>query len=525
MPATERIGTASSLAFRAHTGPFISPSVPMKRLVVLRWLIPLLIWLSAVPSRAVDSPNIIFLFADDQTFDSLGCYGNPDVRTPHIDRLASESLTFDHYYNTTAICMASRANIMTGMYEYKTGCNFGMGDLPRKHFDLSYPVLLRKAGYATAIAGKIGFTVEGIGLPEDAFDWWGAGPGQTHYETRKNKSMAGYAERYPHSTLSYGAFGSDFIEWAVGEKKPFCLSISFKAPHRPVTPDPRFDDVYSGITFRKPQNFGRENGLHFSEQSRRGRQYPRFISWGYRDNFNETLAKYHQQIYAIDQAVGMIREAVERAGVSGETVIVYTSDNGFFNGAHGYGSKVLPYEESSRAPMIFHHPGVPESHGRRTSTLSGNIDVAPTFLDLAGVPIPEKVDGRSLVPLLKNPEMKSRESLSLMNCWGPEPAQSFAVVTDRYKYIHWYFDDDTCDPGEEFYDLKEDRLEMTNLAAGEDHAEILDELRNLYDSAVEHIGKSAERKNYRKYAVLFDRHTPWDEKRALLPERLTPAGK
>lgn len=497
----------------------------MKPVTVLCWLVPIIALFSVPSSRAVDRPNIIFLFADDQTFDSLGCYGNPDVKTPHIDKLASEGLTFDHYYNTTAICMASRANIMTGMYEYKTGCNFGMGDLPRKHFDLSYPVLLRKAGYATAIAGKIGFIVEGTGLPEDAFDWWGAGPGQTHYETRKNKSMAEYAERYPHSTLSYGAFGSDFIEWAVDENRPFCLSISFKAPHRPVSPDPRFDDVYSDTTFRKPENYGRENGLHFSEQSRRGRQFPRFISWGYRDRFNETLAKYHQQIYAIDQAVGMIRETVERAGVSERTVIVYTSDNGFFNGAHGYGSKVLPYEESSRAPMIFHHPGVPESHGKRTGTLSGNIDVAPTFLELAGVPIPGNVDGKSLVPLLKNPGMKSRKSLSLMNCWGPEPVQSFAVVTDRYKYIYWYFDDDTCDPSEELYDLQEDRLEMTNLAANDGKASVLEEMRALYDSSVGHIGASAERGNYAKYSVIFDRTTPWDKKRPLLPRKLTPAGK
>lgn len=497
----------------------------MKRLIFLYCLLPL-IWIGfALPLSATDRPNLIFLFADDQTFDSLGCYGNPDVRTPHIDKLAAEGLTFDHYYNTTAICMASRANIMTGMYEYKTGCNFGKGDLPQKHFDLSYPVLLRKAGYATAIAGKIGFTVEGIGLPEGAFDWWGAGPGQTHYETQKNKSMADYAEKYPHSTLSYGAFGSDFIEWAASEKKPFCLSISFKAPHRPVTPDPRFNDVYADTTFRKPENYGRENGLHFSEQSRRGRQYPRFITWGYQDNFNEALAKYHQQIYAIDQAVGMIREAAQKAGVAGETVIIYTSDNGFFNGAHGYGSKVLPYEESSRAPMIFHHPGMPDSHGKRTSSLTGNIDVAPTLLELAGEPIPEQVDGKSLVPLLRDPETKLRTSLSLMNCWGPEPAQSFAIVTDRHKYIYWYFDDDSCDPSEELYDLKNDRLEMVNLAGDTENAALLNEVRGLYDSAVEHIGKSAERKNYRKYAFIFDRTTPWEEKRPLLPRRLTPAGK
>ncbi|MDF1813258.1 MAG: sulfatase [Verrucomicrobiales bacterium] len=473
---------------------------------------------------AAERPNIIFLFADDQTFDSLGCYGNQDVKTPHIDKLSKEGLTFDHYYNTTAICMASRANVLTGMYEYKTGCNFGKGDLTPEIFAKSYPVLLRKSGYVTAIAGKIGVEVEGVGLPEDDFDWWGAGPGQTHYETRKNKSMAKYAARYPHSTLSYGAFGSDFINWANEKKSPFCLSISFKAPHRPVSPDPKFDDVYTDTTFRKPANFGRENGLHFSEQSRQGRQYPRFDSWGYRDNFNEALAKYHQLVYAIDQAVGMIRSAVEQAGIADNTVVIYTSDNGYFNGAHGYGSKVLPYEESTRAPMIIHDPREPESHGKRTASLSGNIDVAPTILELASVPIPENVDGKSLLPLLKDETTEIHKHLAIMNCWGPQPAQSFGALSDRYKYIYWYYDNDKMDPAEELYDLENDRLELKNLAA-DGNSPALKEMRQYYDSYITHIGESAQRKAYKDYATLFDRNQPWENKKVLLPKKLTPVGK
>ena len=165
--------------------------------------------------------------------------------------------------------MASRATIFTGMFEYKTGCNFEHGALLREHWEKSYPVLLRGAGYMTAVAGKFGFEVtdtpgkKGV-LPEDDFDRWGGGPGQTHYETAKNKSMAKYAKEYPHSTRSYGVFGQDFIKDAAGAKKPFCLSISFKAPHQPVTPDPLDDDVYAGKKFRKPENYGREHGEHFS---------------------------------------------------------------------------------------------------------------------------------------------------------------------------------------------------------------------------------------------------------------------
>ncbi|MEO0413369.1 MAG: sulfatase [Verrucomicrobiota bacterium] len=484
-------------------------------------IVTLLLFLAAY-SWAAERPNIIFLLADDQTFDSLGCYGNEDVKTPNIDQLSKDGLTFDHYYNTTAICMASRANILTGLYEYRNGCNFGKGDLSQELFAQSYPMLLRDAGYVTAFAGKIGIEVDGVGLPEDSFDWWGAGPGQTSFDTKRNKSMAKYAEAYPHATRSYGAFGSDFVKWAQEKDKPFCLSISFKAPHRPVQPDPEFDDVYAGKTFSKPANFGREAGAHFSEQSRQGRQFPRFEGWGYADNFDETLAKYHQLCYAIDVAVGMIREAVQESGAADNTVIIYTSDNGYFNGAHGLGSKVLPYEESTRAPMIIFDPRKPEVAGRRTSSLAGNIDVAPTILEMAGVEAPKELDGKSLVPLFENQKAKVHSSLALMNCWGPEAAQSFGLVTKSHKYIYWYFQNDEMQPAEELYDLGVDRLELKNVI--DDDSEKTDRVRKLYDQQIEHLREHAKPK-YEQYGTLFDRHSAWDEKQELLPKKLTPAGK
>jgi arylsulfatase A-like enzyme len=231
-------------------------------------------------------PNIIFLMADDQATYSMGCYGTPGAKTPNLDKLAGDGMLFHAHYDTTAICMASRASVMTGMFEYKTGCNFDHGPLLREHWRKSYPVLLREAGYKVAFAGKIGFEVTDTPgkrgtLPEEDFDRWGGGPGQTHYETRKNKSMAAYADKYPHATLAYGAFGADFIRDMSKEAAPFCLSISFKAPHRPVSPDPRFDYVYAHAQFTKPANYGREKRAHFSSQSRMGRQYERFESWDY----------------------------------------------------------------------------------------------------------------------------------------------------------------------------------------------------------------------------------------------------
>ncbi len=188
-----------------------------------------------------DHPNIVFLMTDDQCTYSMGCYGTPKAQTPHLDRLAREGVTFDNYYATTSICMASRASVMTGLYEYRTGCNFDRGPLLRKFWSKSYPVLLKRAGYLIAFAGKFGFEVadspnEQGALPAGEFDRWGGGPGQTFYETEKNPSIAQYASEFPHSTLAYGAFSRDFIREAAKQERPFCLSISFKAPINPSRP-------------------------------------------------------------------------------------------------------------------------------------------------------------------------------------------------------------------------------------------------------------------------------------------------
>ena len=169
---------------------------------------------------AARPPNIVFFFTDDQAYDTIGCYGNPDVKTPNMDELAKRGIVFDRHYDTTAICMASRANVMTGMFEYKTGCNFMHGPLLRDKWRNSYPVLLRQAGYRTAFGGKFGFAVvDRVGqrgsegryenLPMADFDFWVGGTGQTSYVTKQNKYLAKYADRYPHSSRAYGAAGQD----------------------------------------------------------------------------------------------------------------------------------------------------------------------------------------------------------------------------------------------------------------------------------------------------------------------------
>lgn len=470
-------------------------------------------------------PHLIFLLADDQCTYSVGCYGNKDVKTPNMDRLAKEGMAFDRHYDTTSICMASRATIMTGLYEYRTGCNFTSGNMSTGTWARSYPVLLRKAGYFTAFAGKFGFKVSKKGSSEKDFDLWGGGPGQTSYVTSQNESMKKYAEKHPHSTLSYGAFGQDAIREAVRRNQPLCLSISFKAPHRPATPDPRFDGVYAGKTFTQPDNFGRAHGRHMSKQSTQGRQYKRFTEWKYDRDYDGVMAKYHQLVHAIDVALGMIREELERQGIADNTVILYTSDNGYICGSHGYASKVLPMEESSRVPLILLDPRAPTAGKKlRCRELTGNIDLAPTLLTLAGVPVPDNLDGKSLTPLLNDPEKAFRDQLAFMNVWGPEPPRCLTVLTGRWKYTYWWYGGKGMNPTEELFDLDKDPLELTNFASDPGTKEILEEMRERYDRELALWKERAVKESYRIYGTLFDRNVPWEKKAALL-ERKTASEK
>ena len=472
----------------------------------------LIVFFNVTYSVADDRPNIIFLMTDDQNVRSLGCYGAPGVETPNIDALAADGVAFDRHYDTTAICMACRATVMTGLLEYRHGVNFGTGtvgdgQMRKEDWEQSYPMLLHKAGYRTAFAGKFGFTIEDTSksgrYPEDDFDMWGGGPGQTSFITARNKSMVQYAKNYPHSTRSYGAFGSDFIKESAKKDQPFCLSISFKAPHRPVQPDPLFDDIYAGALFPKPENFGREHGMHFPEQSRQGRQYQRFEEWHYNDAYDEVMAKYYQLIYAVDVAIGMIREAVETAGVKHKTLIIFTSDNGYLCGAHGYGSKVLPYEESSRVPLIIYDPRS-EKKAVRCNVATGNIDLAATILD-AALGRPNHGNGTSLLKhYVNNNNPKRDRIIPLINVWGPEQVFSLGFVKGEWKYIYWPYTGDGMKATAEMYNLKEDPLELHNRINDNATRDIRVQLEKDYANLIHDWTQQAiDRPHYKKAANLF----------------------
>nr|WP_320120362.1 sulfatase [uncultured Marinifilum sp.] len=474
-------------------------------------------------SQAQEQPNIVFLLSDDQTSIATGCYGNEQVVTPNMDKLASEGVMFTNHYNTTSICMASRVSILTGMYEYKTGCNFMHGDLNPEKLDKSYPVLLQEAGYFTGFAGKVGFEMDTTEtdkiknkLPVGYFDMWGGGPGQTLYKTAKNPSIAKYAEKYPHSSRAYGAWANDFIKEAKKSGKPFCMSISFKAPHLPFTPDKYFDFVYEGKKYKKPANYGAENAKHLSPQAKSGRQYNAYDFWREsEETYQEAIQKYNQLIHGVDYALGMIRKSLREQGVDKNTIIIFTSDNGYSCGAHNLGGKVLPYEEASKSPFIIYDPRIPKNErGIKRETVTANIDMAPTILTYAGIDIPKNMDGENLLPLIQKPKEFKRDVIALTNMWGNDEIQAMSIVSKDWKYIYWQYSDERMKPSEELFNIGKDRLEMNNQANNPKYKKKLAEMRRLYDKQHKHLTKNAiDGNDYPKYSILFDRNANATDKK------------
>ena len=484
-----------------------------------------------------ERPNIIFLLTDDQRYDALGIMGNDEIQTPNIDKLGEQGVVFTNFYNTTSICMASRAQMMTGMYEYKTGCNFTHGPLTTEKFQKSYPVLLRKAGYKTGFTGKFGYAVKedseananyksNDDMPIDEFDWWKGWPGQGYYQTVKNEFMVEYAEEYPHVSEALGASSVDFIKEYSNKDEPFCLSVSFKAPHNPVSPDKQYDDVYKGHTFTKPPNYGKAGAAHLPEKAKMGRQYQRLGDHWNEEDYDEAMGEYYQLIYGIDVAVGMIMEELENQGIADNTIIIYTTDNGYSTGAHAFGGKVLPYEEAAKGPLIIYAPGSKsENKGWRNHAITGNIDMAPTILEYAGLPIPKNMDGESLVPLLNKKNAKVKDSQAIIQAWGESPTHSLSIVTDQYKYLYWFYAEG-MEAKEELYDLTADKYEMKNLVNDPSKAKDLKEMQELYDEYVAVMKKESVPGNrYPEYAILYDRHVAWSEKRDLIKLYKTPSEK
>lgn len=433
-------------------------------------------------TAAQEPPNILFLLGDDHRWDVLGAAGNTFVQTPNLDAIAIRGTRFSRAFVTTSICMASRATTLTGQYTATHGINDFSNPLTPEQLQRTYPLHMRDAGYYTGFIGKWGVGNE---LPTESFDYFDGFPGQGTYlhevegETR-------------HLTELQGDSAVTFFSQAPADR-PFCLSVSFKAPHvQDAHPlqfiyDPDLQPLYSEVTIPTPvtvEDEYFERLPEFMQTSEcRTRWHRRFSSPSHRQ---QSIKGYYRLVTGIDSAVGLMLRALERSGRLDNTIIVYTGDNGMFLGEHGFAGKWLMHEESIRIPMLFAGPGI-ESQVRDDMVLSN--DMAPTLLALAGLDPLDSMEGRNLAPVLRGetPEPRREWFYEYHYGHGGKIPESEGIRTEAWKYIRYTAVDPVY---EELYHIAEDPRETTNLVDRADLAPVLEHMRERWKVWREHVDAS-----------------------------------
>lgn len=418
-------------------------------------------------------PNIIFLLTDDQRWDTLRCMGNPWIQTPQLDKLAEEGVLFRNAYVTTAICCISRASFLSGQYAARHGIVDFATPFSEDALRETYPLLLKQAGYHIGFIGKYGVGSNGR-EPAEAYDYWQAMGGQPRYE---NPQPDGSVKHY---TDIVSERCRDFLETRPPER-PFCLSVSFKAPHvqdgdpRQFIYNPRFRDLYAGLSIPEPfsaaeEFFERLPACLATEENEARRRWR--IRFATPEMYQEMVKGYYRLITGVDHAVGKLRRNLQELGLAENTIIVFAGDHGFYLGEHGLAGKWYGHEESIRVPLIVYRPqAADELRDLRRDEMVLNIDVAPTLLELAGVEPPSSMQGRSLVPLLNGKRPRWRDEFFYEHGFvHPRIPRSEGVVGPRYKYLRYL---DTEPLQEELFDLREDAHEIHNLADDPGHEDVL----------------------------------------------------
>jgi arylsulfatase A-like enzyme len=433
--------------------------------------------------------NILFLLADDQRWDTLGCMGNKLIRTPHLDSLAQRAAIFDNCFVTTSICATSRASILSGQYARTHGVHNFADTFSPARYQLTYPQLLRAAGYRTGFIGKYGV---GNKMPADTFDYWRGFPGQGKYFPE--------GEPGPHLTDIMGNQAIEFMQSDAAQ--PWCLSVSFKAAHvqdedpRQFLPSPATANLYEGVRFPEPKTMHPRYIAQLPPSVQRSENRRRYaVRFGTPALYQESVRNYYRLISEIDTQVGRIVDHLTKSGQLHNTLIIYTGDNGFYLGEHGLAGKWFLHEESVRVPLIIFDPR--HKGGIRRSETVLNIDLAPTILSAAALNPPTGTQGRNLLPLAhghRPPSWRTDffyEHL-LPNPWIPKTE---GVRANDWMYCRFLDENPIF---EELYDLKRDPLQETNLASDPAHRPRLDAMR-------------ARWRQWRSHLESYDPSTPFRE--------------
>ena len=474
--------------------------------------------------------NVVYIMCDDHSYQTISAYDQRYMQTPNIDRIASEGVRFTNSFVANSLSGPSRACMLTGKHSHANG--FTDNTTTFDGNQQTFPKLLQANGYQTAMIGKWHLVSEPTG-----FNYWDILIGQGDYYNPKFIKNGERVQREGYATNIVTDLAINWMDSIRDKSKPFCLFIHHKAPHRTWMPDLCDLDLYDDVTYPMPENFydkyegripaskqemsiikdmdlvydlkmaDKENEIHTTtglEEAGRNmynalnpeqkavwdKHYDPIIAKFKQDKLTgKALAEWKYQQYmrdylatvlAVDENIGRLLNYLEKIGELDNTIIVYTSDQGFFLGEHGWFDKRFMYEECQRMPLIIRYPKAIKA-GSTSNAISMNVDFAPTFLDFAGVDIPSDIQGTSLKPILVNEGKTPADwRKAAYYHYYEYPAEHsvkrhYGIRTQDFKLIHFYNDIDEW----EMYDMKADPREMNNVFGKPEYAKVQKELMVL----------------------------------------------
>jgi len=437
-------------------------------------------------------PNIVFIMADDHAAHGIGAYGSKIAPTPRIDKLAAEGMRFDCAMGVNSLCAPARATLITGKHSHANGkrTNHDKFD-PRQQ---TFPKLLQQAGYETAIVGKWHLGVEPTG-----FDYYKVMRGHGKYFDCPFRQTAVKGMKV-HKGYLTNVITDSAIHWLTSRRsdKPFCLMVHHKAPHGPDIHEPRHARLYADKTMPQPTTLHDDwatrlplatekcGGTKLINCTWRQDIYRKLMASAPKEKKARTAAVYQQVIKgylrlvaSLDENVGRLLDWLDKANLRDNTIVIYTSDNGFFLGDHGMYNKMWMYEESMRIPLLVRWPGAVKP-GATNGDLVCMLDFAPTFLDIAGAKIPADLHGRSIRPLLggRTPgDWRQSVYYHFFGGYGTRPHYGLRTKTHKLLHFPGFGDGDYW----ELFDLSEDADELTNIYARAESKPIVARLRKTLD--------------------------------------------
>ena len=434
---------------------------------------------------AENRPNILFIMSDDHASHAMSCYGSRINETPHLDRIAVGGVRFDNCFCTNSICAPSRATILTGTYNHINGVTTLGAKIDGRQENVAK--LLQGAGYQTALVGKWHLGHGGHHDPT-GFDHWDVLPGQGDYHNPEMSRMGESRRLDGYVTDIITDLSLEWLE-ARDRDRPFCLMLHHKAPHRWWEPDEKHAEMYEDVDIPEPETLwddyeNRASAARVAKMrvdrdlSERDLKGPTPDGLSPEDEkrwkYQRYIKDYLRCVASVDDNIGRVLDYLDAEGIADNTLICYTSDQGFFLGDHGWYDKRFMYEESLRMPFIVRYPPSVQP-GSVSEDMVLNVDFPATFLDYAGVEMPGHFQGRSLRPLLEGqPPDDWRTSIYYrywMHLTHHHVYAHYGIRTHDHKLIYYYADamgqpatvDDTKDPEWELFDLKKDPYELKNV--------------------------------------------------------------